>query len=90
MDRKKVTVIRIGPVVSTKEALYFVGSMVLFFLLKLVWGGCIASPAPFSGFCRRSSYAPAIPRYATKERHLRLGTAQTETPLFFVFERYYS
>ena len=24
-------------------------------------GGCIASPAPFSGFCRRSSYAPAIP-----------------------------
>lgn len=39
MDRKRVTVIRIGPVVSTKEALYFVGSMVLFFLLKLVFGG---------------------------------------------------
>ena len=39
MDRKRVTVIRIGPVISTKEALYFVGSMVLFFLLKPVFGG---------------------------------------------------
>lgn len=39
MDRKRVTVVRIGPVISTKEALYFVGSMVLFFLLKLVFGG---------------------------------------------------
>ena len=39
MDRKRVTVIRIGPVVSTKEALYFVGSMVLFFLLKLAFWG---------------------------------------------------
>ena len=39
MDYKRVTVIRIGPVVSTKEALYFVGSMVLFFLLKLVFWG---------------------------------------------------
>ena len=39
MDCKRVTVIRIGPVISTKEALYFVGSMVLFFLLKLVFGG---------------------------------------------------
>ena len=27
------------PVISTKEALYFVGSMVLFFLLKLVFWG---------------------------------------------------
>jgi len=78
------------PLFSTKKALYFVGSMVLFFLLKLVFWGCIASPAPFSSFCRRSSYAPAIPRYTTKERHLRLGTAQTETPLFSFFERYYS
>ena len=39
MDRKRVTVIRIGPVVSTKAALYFVGSMVLFFLLKLAFWG---------------------------------------------------
>ena len=61
MDCKRVTVIRIGPVVSTKEALYFVGSMVLFFLLNPIFEGCIASPAPFSGFCRRSSYALAIP-----------------------------
>jgi len=49
------------PLFSTKKALYFVGSMVLSFLLKPIFGGCIASPAPFSGFCRRSSYAPAIP-----------------------------
>ena len=34
MDCKRVTVIRIGPVFSTKKALYFVGSMVLFFLCR--------------------------------------------------------
>jgi hypothetical protein len=32
--------------------------MVLFFLLKPIFGGCIASPAPFSGFCRRFLYNP--------------------------------
>ena len=30
MDCKRVTAIRIGPVISTKKALYFVGSMALF------------------------------------------------------------
>ncbi len=35
------------PVFSTKKALYFAGSTVLFFLLKMVFGGCVASPAPF-------------------------------------------
>ena len=34
MDCKRVTVIRIGPVFSTKKALYFVGSMVLFLLYR--------------------------------------------------------
>ena len=34
MDCKRVTVIRIGPVFSTKKALYFVGSMVLSFLYR--------------------------------------------------------
>ena len=34
MDCKRVTVVRIGPVISTKKALYFVGSMVLFFLIS--------------------------------------------------------
>ena len=34
MDCKRVTVIRIGPVISTKKALYFVGSMVIFFFLQ--------------------------------------------------------
>ena len=43
-----------------KKALYFAGSMVLFFLLKLIFGGCIASPAPFSGFCRRFLYNPQL------------------------------
>jgi hypothetical protein len=33
---------------------------VLFFLLKLVFGGCIASPAPFLGFCRRFLYNPQL------------------------------
>ena len=49
-----------SPVISTPKALYFVGSMVLFFLLKQVFGGCIASPAPFSGFCRRFLYNPQL------------------------------
>ena len=48
------------PLFSTKKALYFVGSMVLFFLPKPVFGGCIASPAPFSGFCRRFRYTPNV------------------------------
>jgi hypothetical protein len=48
------------PVFSTKKALYFVGSMVLFFLLEPVFGGCIASPAPFSGICRRFLYNPQL------------------------------
>ena len=48
------------PLFSTKKALYFVGSMVLFFLLKPIFGGCIASPAPFSGFCRRFLYNPQL------------------------------
>ena len=34
MDCKRVTVVRIGPVISTKKALYFVGSMVLFFFIQ--------------------------------------------------------
>ena len=46
------------PLFSTKKALYFVGSMVLFFLPKPIFEGCIASPAPFSGFCRRFRYNP--------------------------------
>ena len=46
------------PLFSTKKALYFVGSTVLFFLLKPIFGGCIASPAPFSGFCRQFLYNP--------------------------------
>ena len=49
-----------GPVFSTKKALYFVGSMVLFFSLKPVFGDCIASPAPFSGFCGRFLYNPQL------------------------------
>jgi hypothetical protein len=33
---------------------------VLFFLLKPIFGGCIASPAPFSGFCRQFLYNPQL------------------------------
>ena len=49
---------RFDPAILHQKALYFVGSMVLFFLLKPIFGGCIASPAPFSGFCRRFLYNP--------------------------------
>ena len=51
---------RFDPGILHQKALYFVGSMVLFFLLKPVFGGCIASPAPFSGFCRRFLYNPQL------------------------------
>ena len=51
MNCKRVTVIRIGPVFSTKKALYFVGSMVLFFLLKLVfWGAALLRLHRFQAF----------------------------------------
>ena len=48
------------PLFSTKKALYFAGSTVLFFLLKPIFEGRIASPAPFSGFCRQFLYTPPI------------------------------
>ena len=51
---------RFDPGILHQKALYFVGSMVLFFLLKPILGGCIASPAPFSGFCRRFLYNPQL------------------------------
>ena len=51
---------RFDPGILHQKALYFVGSMVLFFLLKPIFGGCIASPAPFSGFCRRFPYTPQL------------------------------
>ena len=51
---------RFDPGILHQKALYFVGSMVLFFLLEPVFGGCIASPAPFSGICRRFLYNPQL------------------------------
>ena len=46
------------PLFSTKKSPYFIGSTVIFFLLKPIFEGCIASPAPFLGFCRRFQYNP--------------------------------
>ena len=51
---------RFDPGILHQKALYFVESMVLFFLLKPIFWGCIASPAPFSGFCRRFLYNPQL------------------------------
>jgi hypothetical protein len=48
------------PLFSTKKALYFVGSMVLFFLLKPILEGCIASPAYLLGFLRKTEMFPQI------------------------------
>ena len=48
------------PVIFTKKALYFVGSMVLFFLLKPIFWGCIASPAPFFRLLQAVSIQPPI------------------------------
>lgn len=45
---------------STKKALYFAGSTVLFFLLKHILGGCIASPACLFGFLRKTGMFPQI------------------------------
>ena len=60
MDRKRVTVIRIGPVISTKEALYFVGSMVLFFFSAAKNGGCTALPASFSDVLQAVQCSPRV------------------------------
>ena len=49
---------RFDPGILHQKALYFVGSMVLFFLLKPVFGGCIASPVPFSGFLQAVPIQP--------------------------------
>ena len=46
------------PVFSTKKALYFVGSMVLFFLLKQKMGAALFRLHRFQMFCRRFSAAP--------------------------------
>jgi hypothetical protein len=54
------------PLFSTKKALYFVESMVLFFLLKPIFWGCIASPAPFSGFLQAVELRS--PRFRTMEQ----------------------
>ena len=56
MDCKRVTVIRIGPVISTKKALYFVGSTVLFFFVPAKRSGVHRSP------CRRASDTPDLNR----------------------------
>ena len=60
MDCKRVTVIRIGPVFSTKKALYFVGSMVLFFFSAAKNGGCTALPASFSDVLQAVQCSPRV------------------------------
>ena len=60
MDCKRVTVIRIGPVFSTKKALYFVGSMVLFFLLKPVFGAAFLRLHRFQAFAGGSYTTPSF------------------------------
>ena len=56
MDCKRVTVIRIGPVFSTKKALYFVESIVFFFFIPAKRSGVHRSP------CRRASGTPDLKR----------------------------
>ena len=54
------------PLFSTKKALYFVGSMVLFFLLKQKMGAALFRLHRFQTFCRRASDTPDLKqnRYA--------------------------
>ena len=58
MDCKRVTVIRTGPVISTKKALYFAGSMVLFFLLKPIFGAALLRLHRFQAFAGGSYTTP--------------------------------
>jgi len=46
------------PVISTKKALYFVGSMVLFFLLKQVFGAALLRLHRFQVFAGGSYTTP--------------------------------
>ena len=54
------------PLFSTKKALYFVGSTVLFFLLKQKMGAALFRLHRFQTFCRRASDTPDLKqnRYA--------------------------
>ena len=60
MDCKRVTVVRIGPVISTKKALYFVGSMVLFLFAEAKNGGCTVSSTPFSDVLQAVQCSPRV------------------------------
>ena len=51
---------RFDPAILHQKARYFAGSMVLFFLLKPIFWGCIASPAPFS---KKNVCHPAVQHY---------------------------
>ena len=48
------------PLFSTKKALYFVESMVLFFLLKQKMGGYTVSPASFSDVLQAVQCSPRV------------------------------
>ena len=49
------------PLFSTKKALYFVGSMVLFFLLKLIfWGAALLRLHRFQAFAGGSYTTPNV------------------------------
>ena len=48
------------PLFSTKKALYFIESMVLFFLLKQKMGGCTALSASFSDVLQAVQCSPRV------------------------------
>ncbi|MEE0486332.1 MAG: hypothetical protein UDB69_08830 [Faecalibacterium sp.] len=48
------------PLFSTKKALYFVGSMVLFFFSAAKNGGCTVSPASFSDVLQAVQCSPRV------------------------------
>ena len=48
------------PLFSTKKALYFVGSMVLFFFSAAKNGGCTALPASFSDVLQAVQCSPRV------------------------------
>ena len=78
------------PLFSTKKALYFVGSMVLFFLLKLVFGGLHCFACTVFRLLQAVELRPRDFALCNKREASSSGYSTDGNASLFVFERSYS
>ena len=75
---------------STKKALYFVGSMVLFFLLKPIWGGLHCFACTVFRLLQAVELRPRDSARCNKREASSSGYSTDGNASLFVFERSYS